>query len=65
VQEAVSNVLKYLTARGTKLPSNAPGAAIKNDYRPEVDETDELSPTDAAYYQSLIGVHVPTGCTLT
>jgi hypothetical protein len=56
VQEAVNNVLKYLTARGKKFPSKAPGAAIKNDYIPEVDQTDELSPTDAAYYQSLIGV---------
>jgi hypothetical protein len=56
VQEAVNNVLKYLTARGKKFPSKALGAAIKNDYRPEVDQTDELSPTDAAYYQSLISV---------
>ena len=56
VQEAVSNVHKYLTERGKKYPSKAPGAAIKNDYRPEVDQTEELSPTDAAYYQSLIGV---------
>jgi hypothetical protein len=48
VQEAVNNVLKHLTARG--IPSKAPGAAIKNDYRPKVDQTDELSPTDAAYY---------------
>jgi hypothetical protein len=56
VQEAVNNVNKYLTERDKKFPSKAPGAAIKNDYRPEVDQTDELSPTDAAYYQSLIGV---------
>jgi hypothetical protein len=56
VQEAVNNVHKYLTDRGKKFPSKAPGAAMKNDYRPEVDQTDELSPTDAAYYQSLIGI---------
>jgi hypothetical protein len=56
VEEAVGNVLKYLPKKGKKFPSKAPGAAIKNDYRPEVDQTDELSPTDAAYYQSLISV---------
>jgi hypothetical protein len=56
VQEAVNNVHKYLTERDKKFPSKAPGGAIKNDYRPEVDQTDELSPTDAAYYQSLIGI---------
>jgi hypothetical protein len=56
VQEAVHNVLKYLNARGKKFPSKAPRAAIKNNYRPGVDQTDEISPTDAANYQSLIGV---------
>jgi hypothetical protein len=56
VQEAVNNVYKYLMERNKKFPSKSPGAAIKNEYRPEVDQTDELSPTDAAYYQSLIGV---------
>jgi hypothetical protein len=56
VQEAVNNVHKYLVDRGKKYPSKAPGAPIKNEYRPEVDQTDELSPTDAAYYQSLIGI---------
>jgi hypothetical protein len=39
-----------------KLCGNSPGVAIKNEYRPEVDQTDKLSPTDAAYYQSLISV---------
>jgi hypothetical protein len=56
VQEAVNNVHKYLTERDKKFPSKAPGAPMKNDYRPEVDQTEELSPTDAAYYQSLIGI---------
>jgi hypothetical protein len=29
VQEAVSNVLKYLPKKGKKFPSKAPGAAIR------------------------------------
>ena len=29
---------------------------LKRDYKPEEDESQELGPEDAAYYQSLIGV---------
>ena len=29
---------------------------LPKDYHPELDMSDELSPTDAAYYQSLIGI---------
>ena len=29
---------------------------IKRDYRPELDESEELNNVDAAYFQSLIGV---------
>ena len=29
---------------------------MSNDYRPEVDISEELDATDAAYYQSLIGI---------
>ena len=28
---------------------------LKRDYRPKLDNTADLEPTDAAYYQSLIG----------
>ena len=29
---------------------------LPKDYHPELDMSEELSPTDAAYYQSLIGI---------
>ena len=29
---------------------------MSNDYRPEIDVSPELDATDAAYYQSLIGI---------
>ena len=38
-----------------KLPSRAE-TLIRADYCPELDMSPELSPRDAAYYQSLIGV---------
>ena len=37
------------------LPKKAP-APMSNDYRPEIDTSEELDMTDAAYYQSLIGI---------
>ena len=48
-QEATNNVHKHLTERNKKFPSPKlqDRAAIKNDYRPEVDQIDKLSPTDA------------------
>ena len=55
VQEAVRNVEVYLNERKKKLASKA-GSPISNNYRPEIDETDELNLADAAYYQSLIGI---------
>ena len=55
VQSAVSNVEDYLKARGLKFPAKAP-APFATGYRPEIDITEQLSPTDAAYYQSLVGV---------
>ena len=40
---------------GGKLPAKAE-TPMQTSYRPELDVTPELKPTDAAYYQSLIGV---------
>lgn len=55
VQEAVKNVEKYLASRDRKLPSKAE-TPIRTSYRPELDVSPVLGPTDAAYYQSLIGI---------
>jgi len=55
VQEAVRNVEVYLNARKEKLATKA-GSPISNNYRPEIDDSDELNLVDAAYYQSLIGI---------
>ena len=55
VQQAVKNVEGYLERRGRKLPTRA-DSPIPTSYRPELDVTAELEPSDAAYYQSLIGI---------
>ena len=55
VQAAVTNVEKYLKLRDQSLPKKAT-SPFRGDYRPEVDITPELTLSDAAYYQSLIGV---------
>ena len=55
VQEAVRNVEAYLKVKNVKLPARA-GAPISTNYRPEIDESEELGPIDSAYYQSLIGI---------
>ena len=55
VQNAVSNVETFLKERDTKLPSKTKSPWSSN-YRPEIDTTPELDPTEAAYYQSLIGI---------
>ena len=55
VQSAVKNVEDYLSKTGDKLPIRNKSPWTSN-YRPECDITPELSPTKAAYYQSLIGV---------
>ena len=55
VQAAVSNVVSYLKERNLTLPKRA-SAPFRGDYRPEVDTTPELTPAEAAYYQSQIGV---------
>jgi len=55
VQEAVANVEKYLKERGAVLKRNAT-LSLSAEYRPELDQSPELLPKDAAYYQSLIGI---------
>ena len=55
VQAAIANLEKYLKERQQSLPKKA-SSPFRGDYRPEVDMTPELNLTDAAYYQSLIGV---------
>ena len=63
VQAAVRNVRKCLEKQYEEkndhlkfhLPKKAL-APMSNDYRPEIDISKELDATDAAYYQSLIGI---------
>jgi hypothetical protein len=55
VQSAVKNVEEHLSRQGRSLPLKVKSCWTSN-YRPETDVSPELSSTDAAYYQSLIGV---------
>ena len=55
VQAAVTNVKKYLESQGLKLPNKAI-APFTTNYRPEIDISPELNSTNAAYFQSLIGI---------
>ena len=55
VQAAVNNVEEYMKGKGSSLPKKAT-SPIKQDYRPELDISPELNVSDAAYYQSLVGV---------
>jgi len=55
VKSAVSNVEDYLAKKGLKLPARA-NTPLSPNYSPEVDTSLEFNATDAAYYQSLIGV---------
>ena len=68
VQAAVKNVEQHLEERNLKLVTRAE-TPISTLYRPEIDVSLELNPTDAAYYQSLIGilrwmVELQAGCTI-
>ena len=47
---------EHLEKVGKKLMSKKPGTPIPNSYSPELDITPELISTDAAYYQSLMGI---------
>ena len=58
-QAAVKNVESYLNKRDGGKAWSLPAKAetpLKSTYRPELDISAELNPTDASYYQSLIGV---------
>ena len=58
VQAAVKNVEEYLAKRkdpNWRLPPKAE-TPMRTSYRPELDVSPELQPTDAAYYMSLIGM---------
>ena len=55
VTEAVKNVESQLAKNGFKLPHKAE-TPLQKYYCPEIDTTPELSPTNAAYYQLLIGM---------
>ena len=55
VQSAVKNVEEHLSRQGRSLPLKV-RSCWTSDYRPETDVSPELSSTDAAYYQSLVGV---------
>ena len=55
VQAAVNNVESYLKSKGKSLATRA-ASPFATGHRPEIDVTEELDATDAAYYQSLIGI---------
>ena len=55
VQNAISNVEEQLHKIGKSLPKRAT-SPLSPGYRPEIDVTPELSPDQASYYQSLIGI---------
>ena len=55
VQSAVANIETYLKTKGMTLPVRVK-TPLPTLYRPELDITAELSPTDASHYQSLIGI---------
>ena len=55
IQAAVKNVEDHLDKKGEKLPPRAK-SPWSTGYRPETNISPELSSSDAAYFQSLIGV---------
>ena len=56
VQEAVSNVEKYLLdLDGSKLSTKI-SVPLSNDYRPELDNSPKLDGSSGAYYQFLIRI---------
>ena len=55
IQNAVKNVEKHLANKDEKLPSRVK-SPWSTGYRPETDISPELTASDAAYFQSLIGV---------
>ena len=55
VQAACKNLESYLHRKGKHLPKHVNSPWL-NDYRPELDISPELNPSEAAHYQSLIGI---------
>jgi hypothetical protein len=55
VRKAVKNIEKHLDRKGGKLPFKAE-TPIQTSFRPELDVTPKLNPTDAAYFQSIIEI---------
>ena len=55
VKSAVKNVESKIVTEGRKLLKRASTPLMYN-YKPEEDNSSELSPEDASYYQSLIGI---------
>ena len=55
VQSAIANVERYLKTKNESLPKRA-SAPFTTNYRPEIDISRMLNPTESAYYQSLIGI---------
>ena len=55
IQEAVRNVREHLKNIGQRLPKKA-SSPFPRDYLPELDISDELTPDEASYYQSQIGI---------
>ena len=55
VQSAIANVERHLKIKKESFPKRA-SAPFTTNYRPEIDVSTLLNPTDAAHYQSLIGI---------
>ena len=55
IQNAVKNIELHLAKKNQSLPARAKSTWITG-YIPDIDVTPELSPNDAANYQSLIGI---------
>ena len=58
VQASVRNVKEYIEKshdKQWKIPNRAE-TPMRSTYRPKLDVSEELSPSDVSYYQSLIGI---------
>jgi hypothetical protein len=56
VKEAIKNTEAYLAKRGGKMLKSKTRSPMETNYRPELDVSPVLDPTEANYYQSQIGV---------
>ena len=56
IKLSLLDVEATLKAAGQKLPGKAPSPYSYAKYRPELDDSDELDPARASYYQGLIGI---------